>query len=70
VEPCRHGARASSHIFPLTKNAPFDNFKEPSQLTRTGAEEHFLMGSKFIRPRFIEEKGFLSIEYDPSEVYV
>ena len=29
VELCRHGARSASYIFPLTVNAPFDNWIEP-----------------------------------------
>jgi hypothetical protein len=38
VEVCRHGARASNTIFPLTVNAPFDNFQEEGALTQTGAQ--------------------------------
>lgn len=28
VEVCRHGARASSNIYPLTVDDPYDNFQE------------------------------------------
>ena len=37
VEVCRHGARASSSIYPLTVDDPYDNFQEASALTLTGA---------------------------------
>lgn len=32
-EVCRHGARASSKIFPLTVDDPYDNFAVPQALT-------------------------------------
>jgi hypothetical protein len=54
VELCRHGARTSSQIFPLTVNDPYDNFQTPQILTQTGAEMHYNLGSKYIRTNYIE----------------
>ena len=49
VEICRHGARSSSHIYPLTVNHPYDNFQEHEALTLTGALQHYRMGSDYVR---------------------
>ncbi len=49
VELCRHGARTSGHIYPLTVNSPHDNFKFPQVLTQTGAQMHYDLGYKYLR---------------------
>jgi len=68
VEVCRHGARASKYIYPLTKY-PEDNFTVPYDLTTRGAEMHHAMGG-YLRQKYIVEQPFLSGKYSADEVYV
>ncbi len=70
VEICRHGAKASKNIYPLTINDPADNFQVPFNLSQAGADQHYFLGADFVKQKYVVEKQFLSPIYDPSEVYV
>ncbi len=69
VEVSRHGARASGKIYPLTAEGA-ENFVTPYALTQTGANMHYEMGQKYVRAKYIDQKKFLSRNYNANEVYV
>ena len=64
VEVCRHCERESSVLFNYAKN-PEEEFKVASNCTEVGVDHHNLNG---LGLRLWLE-SFLSIKYDPSEVY-
>ena len=71
VEVCRHGEREPGHIYPFAA-VPEENFAIPYNLTATGAESHYVNGMG-LRTFFDKQnggKGFLSANYDETEVYV
>ena len=51
-------------------NHPEDNFKIPFNLSQQGADQHYNLGSEYIRQKYIVEKEFLSPFYNSSEIYV
>lgn len=69
VEVSRHGARASETFYPFTED-PASNFQVPYDLTLTGAKMHYKLGNEYVRQKYIVEKGFLSPEYNPNDIYV
>ena len=68
VEVCRHGERASNFIYDFTVD-PYQNFQKPQELTKVGAQSHYRNGQG-LRKFFDRYDGFLSMEYDPAEIYV
>ena len=72
VEVARHGERAPHYIYPFAED-PDQNFSVPYNLTATGAESHYANG-KGLRNFFERHndggEGFLSAEYNETEVYV
>ena len=54
LEVARHGARAPSIIYDLAED-PAQNFQTPLELTSLGAEQHYSLGSDFVRKRFFSE---------------
>ena len=49
VEICRHGAKASKTIYPLTINDPADNFQVPFNLSQAGADQHYFLGADYVK---------------------
>lgn len=64
VELCRHGARTSSYIYPLTVNSPWDNFKQLDELTLIGAQQHYNLG------RYLSKHYLGGTTYNPNDFYV
>lgn len=64
LEFFRHGAREPIFDFWNAKT-----FKHPGELTSVGMRQHFLLGTQ-LRKEYIKDSHFLSINYDPDEIYI
>ena len=69
LEVSRHGARTPSVLIPGMMKDPADDFQIPKVITPYGQSQCEWLG-QYVRTKYVEEKQFLSPEYDPSEIYV